>query len=158
MSNVEKKKLCWNCEGSVLRSVSNCPYCGVYIYPEEEEEEDANSRSRPIDPPYKPQEFPKDQIPQAPYAQPMSAAAIHDATDSQERPLTQQTANWKMIMAPLFFLLSGSVFFLFGFLMLLFSNNGLFTLQWNANYWYLYLLVSVPFLYFGWHTLESIQE
>lgn len=154
MPEVEKKKLCWNCDGNVVRSLSNCPYCGVYIYPEEDDEE-SGSRIQSVEPPYKPKPLKENEIPQAPYAKHINSSTSEES--NMQEPVRHR-ADWKMIVSPLIFLLSGSVFFLFGFLMLLFSSNGLFTLQWNANYWYLYLLVSFPFLYFGWHTLENIHE
>jgi len=151
MSNEEKKKLCWNCEGSVLRSASNCPFCGVYLHPEEE---DTRSISKNLDPPYPNRETAK--IPISPYANHKNNSIAEE--EKEVANVAVNKSGWKTVIAPLTFLLSGSVFFLFGFLMLLFSVDGWFTLQWNSDYWYIYLLISIPLLYFGWQTLENINE
>jgi hypothetical protein len=33
MNKVLKKRLCWNCEGSVAVNAETCPYCGVSVIP-----------------------------------------------------------------------------------------------------------------------------
>lgn len=153
MAHEEKTKLCWNCEGNVFRSASNCPFCGVYLHPEEE---DIRASAKSLDPPYHFKEKETTKIPISPYSNPKNNFIAEEEKEISN--VAVHKSGWKMVVAPLAFLLSGSLFFLFGFLMLLFSIDGWFTLQWNANYWYIYLLISVPLLYFGWQTLENIKE
>ena len=33
MNKTAKKRLCWNCEGSVSLEAETCPYCGVSVIP-----------------------------------------------------------------------------------------------------------------------------
>ncbi len=158
-STIKKKKLCWNCEGDVARSTANCPYCGVYLHPEEEPE----SENPPVPedaytPPYNLDESPEEDavIPQAPYP------THEEPSPMQETPiasaLPKNYEGWKQIVIPLSLLMAGSVFFLFSFLMLLFSQNGYFSLRWDASYWFVYLLVALPLLYFGWQSLETLED
>lgn len=156
MSTAIKKKLCWNCEGNVSREATNCPYCAVYLHPtndkiEEESEEELN-------PPYALNIDDDQAIPDAPYGQPSDSnpEIIQEKTPLQI--MHGQSADWKIVVIPLTMLLAGSLSLLFGVLLFLFSHNGTFTLQWNASYWFVYLLASLPLLFVGWKTLQRLQE
>ena len=54
-------------------------------------------------------------------------------------------------------LLAGSVFFLFGLVLALFSHQGVLTLQWDGSIWYVYSALSVPLLIIGWRSLMKIS-
>lgn len=64
----------------------------------------------------------------------------------------------KRIIIPLSMLLSGTVFFLFGLALFLFSKKGVFILQWNGAYWYYYLAFGFLALLFGWKALSGVEE
>jgi hypothetical protein len=55
---------------------------------------------------------------------------------------------------PMLLLIPGTFFLLFGLVLVLFSKEGLLTLHWNARYWFVYLLLSAPLIYFGWKALR----
>lgn len=159
MSAVPKKKLCWNCEGNVSRELDNCPYCGVYVHPLElEGESDWN-------PTYHPSSK-TEEIPSPLYridsknSSNEEEAESSDSIDEEERtlPLSHLLNKLKQDLFPLLFLLMGSGFFLFGIILLLFSQNGTFTLQWPSENGYYFFFVSIPLLFFGWKFLQALEE
>jgi len=156
MNAPAKKRLCWNCEARVSLSEENCTYCGVYLSPatfpglQQDEEIPA--------PMYKPEE--ETSIPKSPYGEMFEE---HSAQKMSHAHHKQLPAAPELIFEPLKsvalslgMLLGGSVFLMFGLILFLFSAENTFTLQWDATYWYVYLLVSAPMLYFGW--LRSRNE
>lgn len=158
MAAQTKKKLCWNCEGRVSFQDENCPYCGVYISPlgvgENENKESLFS------PPYKVDGQEEERhVPASPYPvneepEPtQTPEAVVPSSSKSENPFLSEEV--RTIVLPLVLLLSGSAFFLFGIALLLFSQNGVFTLQWNGGSWYLFLLCALPMLFFGWRYLQQ---
>lgn len=55
-------------------------------------------------------------------------------------------------------LMGGTFFLLFGLLLYFFSNNGYFVLRWSDSYWYVYLAVALPMLYFGIANLKQFND
>ena len=155
MNAIPKKKLCWNCEGNVSVAEENCPYCGVSVRPPSLE-----GVSNNFTPPYQMAHTAKNQtIPPSPYApQIHEESKIEEEKENNQVSSSLPTGEFKNVLIPMLFLLAGSVFFLFGMVLLLFSQNGLFKLSWNGNLWYLYLLVSVPLLFIGWMALQKLKE
>lgn len=134
-----KKKLCWNCEGDVVLNAANCSFCGVSLEVAAMEEE----KKDPFAPPYRLEPNP-DQIPTAPY--PLSPEAKEEQASKDPRSL----------VLGLTLLLLGSTCALFSLILWLFSSpEGILTLRWNGNYWFVYLLVSLPMLYLGWKTTQK---
>lgn len=76
--------------------------------------------------------------------------AAKELRGSQER--------MQQVLLPLLCLSFGSVFFIFGLVLLIFGHDGILTLQWNAERWYVFLLPATALLYFGWHGLPDILE
>lgn len=150
MKTKPKKKLCWNCEGNVTLQAENCPYCGVYLSPGDE------AKDHPFSPPYKnTQTEGNSEVPVAPYAnQEKESSPI----SKEETELDQDKEQITTIVQPLALLLAGSMFFIFGLALLLFSHNGVFSLHWDGNYWYIYLLISLPMLGFGWMFMRNIKD
>lgn len=173
MSAIPKKKLCWNCEGHISHDVDNCPYCGVYVHSrefdedsiwnpnyqkiEEEEREVASSK--------------KDAIPAPLYQISLSGTAAFEEEDSSSRtpqPKTLTSAplaspynifnRLKQELFPILFLMMGSIFFLFGAVLLLFSENGMLVLKWEETYSTYFLLLALPLITAGWHYLQQIEE
>lgn len=146
-ANNVKTKLCWNCEGRVAFTEENCTYCGVYLSPtpigNEEEDDDIPP------PPYRMDGA--REVPPAPYQTEEIVTAKALPADAEQ--------GMKTVLMPLSLLLSGSIFFLFGLVLFLFSSaNGVFTLQWNGELWSLYFFVGVLMLFFGWRTLRHIED
>lgn len=150
MNKPVKQKLCWNCEGSVARTLENCPYCGVYLNPEEEAE---IAETEALKAPYVPRATPEESIPEAPYVQPVAKQAVLPAEN-----LEKSVPSPLKAALPLTLLMSGALSFLFAFLLFFFASDGKLTLQWDADYWPFYAIIAVPLLLAGWKTLDSLPE
>ncbi|WP_068468648.1 hypothetical protein [Candidatus Protochlamydia phocaeensis] len=157
MSAVPQKKLCWNCDGNVSKEIDNCPYCGVYLHAGQEEEDASSwgfsSSSK------------KEEIP-APLYQvngdiansTLSSKSEEEDEEASVSPASLTLAQLKQDVFPLLLLMFGSVFFLFGIILLLFSQNGTLTLQWDSHYWPFFLLLSFPAIYLGWRFLHQMES
>lgn len=150
MNKPQKTKLCWNCEGSVSRTIENCPYCGVYLSPEasdiKEEQKPALSK-----PPYTPKNNKKSDIPKAPYAP-------QEAISTPENTTLVAPSSLQTVFLPLFLLSAGAIALFFAFILMLFATNGKLTLQWDGEQWYLYALAAIPLLAAGWFTLNHFNK
>lgn len=154
MSAIPKKKLCWNCEGNISRETDNCPYCGVYLLVSQEEDIADHT------PPYT--SFSGvEEIP-SPFYQ--REEEVNDGTKKEEPQngdsfLVKKSAlfhHLKQDVFPILFLMMGSLFFLFGVVLYLFSENGTLTLQWKGEDSLYFLLSALPLLGFGWFFLERV--
>ncbi|MFV0340199.1 MAG: hypothetical protein ACK5MA_06160 [Parachlamydiaceae bacterium] len=151
MTKSEKKKLCWNCEGSVSRTIDNCPFCGVYLNPEESPSEEETVEE--LKAPYIPSHEPSKEVPHAPYQPiPEERAMRFEEVEDTYTPL------FKEIVLPLLLLTSGAIAILFTFLLLFFSVHGKLTLQWDAEFWYFYALAAGPLLAVGYYLLRPLQK
>ncbi len=149
MNAIPKKKLCWNCEGNVARTATdNCPFCGVYLHATEEPEEDA------WNPPYRLTTLntkQDEEVPTPPYtSQQEEAPEANVGAQEKTISLPQDTVDIKKEILPLLCFLSASIFFVFGLILLLFSHQGVLTLQWNGSLWPLFLFGSGPLFFFGY--------
>lgn len=150
MSATQKKKLCWNCEGRVSFEEENCPYCSVYLGPAP----DVDGKQDALAPPYRLVEAEDEQeAPESPY--PLQ----DEASQEEEVPnLEIAKSDMKDVVLPLGLLSAGSLFFLFGLMLLVFSDHGTLTLSWNADYWYFYVLLALPALLIGWVSLGRFNQ
>ncbi len=134
MASQEKKKLCWNCEGSVSKSQETCPYCGVYLSPQGLDN-DAITTS-----PFKKSKV-EEEIPAPPY-QPEEAIHADASQDAQQED--------KELLVPLASLMGGVLLAMFGLVIYFFSTNGRLTLSWDSDWGLIFLAVSIPLLYIGY--------
>lgn len=159
METTVKQKLCWNCEARVDFGVESCPSCGVYLSTSPLLEQSTPVANNFSTPPYRYVAVEAEiKIPESPY--PIQETAIEQPKEETKAEIVQTesvitTVLWKLELVPMGLLLAGSIFTLFGLVLLLFSTNGELTLSWNGEYWYLYLLLGVPFLTFGWRALQK---
>lgn len=157
-----KKKLCWNCEGNVSKDAINCPFCGVYLRRDEDLDNDYEDEEEdPLTPPYKminPIET-QAAVPQPPYpaSEVIEQPPLSENSKKWNAPIGKLT-EWKAVFVPILFLLSGSVFLIFGMILSLFSKGGILTLQWQGSLWIWYFVLAFPLLYFGWRTLKNLDE
>lgn len=85
-------------------------------------------------------------------------------SSSHARPTTLQNNSSsmnnvsKLTLRALLLLLPGAIFLLFAMILILFSQDGHLSLQWNAKYWFVYLVVSAPMLYIGFKTLSQLPK
>lgn len=157
MSAVPKKKLCWNCEGNISKEIDNCPYCGVYLHATELEE---NSSWNPSYSFSKTEEIP------SPLYQIQQEQQDDEENKKGTSSVDQETSfkgfylitQLKRDLFPLLFLMMGSVFFLFGVVLLLFSENGTLTLRWQGNDGLYFLFFAFPLILFGWKFLQNLEE
>ena len=158
MSAVPKKKLCWNCEGNVAKEIDNCPYCGVYLHaPDTEDDSIWNPAYRPSSE--------NEEVPSPLY---QIQSEIPQEFEEQGKVVTasdqSESMSWhhlflqlKRDVFPILFLMMGSVFFLFGVVLLLFSQNGTFTLQWQESDGLTFLLFAIPLTGMGWLYLQRLE-
>lgn len=165
MSNIsfmkpkKRQKLCHNCEGEMDLDVIVCPFCAADLREEKPEQKRASynpsflhtnqQTNQSLYPsPYSPKPSPREEEAAVePEAVEMTAAA---------EPAEEKESGSKNIFAPTVFFTLGVQLFLFGFLMLLFSHKGVVVLKWDAHYWFGYVLVSLPFLYFGYKSISRL--
>lgn len=153
-----KQKLCWNCEARVDFGVESCPSCGVYLSTSPLLEQAAPEPVTSVQAPYQHVVLEQEStIPESPY-QFEEVEATEEPSSTEEEEETQATPYWKSEVVPMGLLFAGSIFSLFGLALLLFAEDGVLTLKWNGDYWYLYLLLGVPFLTFGWRLLQQTYE
>ncbi len=157
MSAIPKKKLCWNCEGNVAWHEEDCPYCGVCVkgphLEESSKEQRRPSHISALNPPYRLEQALTTGIPRSPFDIEEDKEEVED-----EKPIEPIRRVEPSSLLPLLLLLLGSLSFVFGLILLLFSKDGVLTLRWNGDYWYLYLLVAIPLLGMGWRVLNRLDS
>lgn len=155
MNTNTHKKLCWNCDGYVHIYEMQCPYCGVdltdYACDEAKGEEKSlsgaienvshNLQNEIIKPPYQNYGHFEEPIKQ-----------VEDLSKEYE---IKEEKDLENPMATLLLLLPGSVLFLLGLTMVLFSADGYLTFKFKSKLWFVYLLGSLPLLFFGYRSLFS---
>lgn len=163
MSSIRNNKVCWNCEGSVHPQAVHCPYCGVSLItgnghgdPVSRSQAVPLARAAPSDipaPPYS--------LPHPGHESPKRSFDRGDwqqAVEEEESPSGFLASFLSGSLVPMILLLPGVVFLLFGLFLALFSDHGILALEWDAKYWFVYVLLSCPLLYFGWRFLKSIGD
>ena len=75
----------------------------------------------------------------------------------EESPAEKQSSEetYQGAVLPLLLLLVGTHLFLLGLLVLFFSSHGRVVLEWNSQYWFLYVLLSAPLLFFGFRLIKK---
>ncbi len=159
MTTITKKKLCWNCEGRVGFSEEHCPFCGVYLSPTPTpggEGQGASEEESP-QPSY---ELDGEQTDNHTHASPFQEPPQDPQLQQVDSPKVALASNEELrrMVTPMGMLLSGSIFFLFGLVLLLFSKDGKLTLQWSSDYWYVYLTFSLAMLFWGWRSLQLVDD
>ncbi|MFT4551949.1 MAG: hypothetical protein ACI9S8_000570 [Chlamydiales bacterium] len=160
MNAIRIRKHCWNCEGEVHVQSFQCHHCGSDLTPQEQEND-------AFAPPYQSSGASSENssIPKPPYPMNYSQQELtvteEEWNGSSSSP-TEQSSNMeksaKTLVLTLVLLTTGSVFFLFSLVLLLFSNDGILTLRWNSEHWPLYLIVSLVSLFYGLKNLGQIKE
>ncbi|MEM1281996.1 MAG: hypothetical protein AAGG81_00425 [Chlamydiota bacterium] len=159
MTNATKKKLCWNCEGRVGFTEEHCPFCGVYLSPTPIPGGVSNDgpEEKVPKPPYQPGGEPmENSVHHSPYHETIQESKASKAENSEA--VNGVNEELRKMITPMGTLLAGSIFFLFGLVLLLFSKDGKLTLQWSSDYWYVYLTFSLALLLWGWRSLQLVDE
>jgi hypothetical protein len=166
MSTKPKKKLCWNCEGNVSVKEVMCPYCGVSLHPSTNGGKEGQKDH--LNPPYKLVNPAHEQhIPlplYAPTAEETEESEPEKEVDQEEEknhsklPLFNSATEASKVVITLALLIGGSIFFIFSLALLLFSDEGYLTLRWNGSFWFVYLLISIPMLIYGWKFIQTLDD
>lgn len=144
MNKVLKTRLCWNCEGSVSIAEETCPFCGVSVVPASLDPSPLNNFA----PPYS---IDKSTSLTSPYI-------VNNEQFSQvQEELEPSIDEFKKTIIATSLLLTGSVFFIFGLALMLFSTDGVFILRWNGTLWFIYSALSLPLLLLGWRSLMKLE-
>ncbi len=139
--------MCYNCEGELDLDVIVCPYCAADLREEKPEQQ------RPS---YNPSVSLKNLTTQQSLYPSQYAEPKAEEEPTQEAAPAVEMEESKNILGPILLLTLGVQLLLFGLLMALFSHHGQLILKWDARFWFLYLLASVPFLIFGYKSLSKI--
>lgn len=142
MKPKKRQKLCHHCEGEVDLDVIVCPFCAADLREEKKPTESYSYRST------------KDLEEGLSNPSFSFKSAIQEKVEKKglEESSLEEVKNrdWLSIVL----VTTGFQLLLFGFLTLLFSQNGMIRISWNASYWFLYLLLGAPFFYFGYKNLS----
>lgn len=150
MTKKNEKRLCWNCEGNVSLHLEQCPYCGVDITQVPENPPFASpfqrygENSAAPTPPYTPNYQNYD----------VSQEEWNNALQQHEEEKEDPPLTHRKEMVALLLLLPGVVFLLFGLLLILFSTDGVLSIEWNESFAYFYFLGAIPLLILGWRALK----
>jgi hypothetical protein len=130
----QKKRLCWNCDGTVDVHLSHCTYCGAELLRNGGEYLEESAHEEPLQDAGN--QYNEDQFEEA------------DEEELAHAPLRQRS-----LTLPFMLLVPGTLLSLFGLMVWLFSRDGALELRWDASYWYVYVLLALPLLIFGWRSL-----
>lgn len=157
MNKPTKKRLCWNCEGSVGIDAESCPYCGVSVVPASL---DSGGTGTSFMPSYTMGSAPDNTIPRSPYSAKETNEEAEEAPKitSQEDESTAPLDEFQNTLMATILLLTGSVFLLFSLALVLFAHDGVLTLQWDGSLWYLYALLALPLLFLGWRYFSKLDR
>ena len=150
MNSKGKGKICWNCEGEVHKEMDQCPYCGTSLSPMQDQENTKNS----------PEVSLTKQSPPSTYSnlseEILKANRILYKKEEEKRESV--SVFEKNPFSALVFFLPGSLFFIFGLILFIFSQEGSLILSWNARYSFLYIVLGSALSWAGWKVLCSCSE
>lgn len=126
----KRQKLCHNCDGDVDLDVIVCPFCAADL---REERPEQTIRSPYLSSSITPEPPPKEEA---------SASSLEEESSSPVMPLLLGSLGCQL--------------FLFGFFLLFFSHDGELVFRWDATKWSLYVLLSLPALFFGYRAWKKI--
>lgn len=133
--------LCWHCEEPVHRYANRCPYCQKSLAGQATNEDQLAQASSKIT------SLPKFEM--------RETVEEQEFTPSAEESFGSQVGH---VLLALFTLLAGSFFFFFGLLILLFSTNGTFSLEWKASSWPYFVSSALGLLITGLWSLSKIEK
>lgn len=159
MEKKDRKKLCAQCEGNIPYNMKHCPFCGF----EQQEKistdffEENNQKNSDLSSLYNPPYLSKS-IGEA--RREITQESINNfSSTSEEREDLQNLENTlaKKELIVIILLSVGGQFMMLGLMLLLFSVDGVVTLQWKSKYWYFYCIFSMPFLLLGLKSLKKFK-
>ncbi len=166
MSTKTHKKLCWNCDGYVHVYEMKCPYCGATLSEYQEEKNQEPNLENPISEAMEQRSTGQQAAPdsfQPPYqSYGQSFTQEPDMGETKQGPKPAQSpknnADVENPLASLLLLIPGSVLFILGLTIALFSTEGSLTFQFRSKFCIFYILGALPLLYLGYKSLFPKKE
>ncbi len=178
MEQLERTKVCWNCEADVSYEATYCPFCGTDLLtssieksgqsPKQDHKFSDQSLQESLASLYKPPYSMRnrqgfgvpDERAESSYLEkePPKKESEDLPTLPEEgiQPLNEkEEVTRKGHILPLLFLMIGAHLFILGALIIFCSKDGMVTLEWKSHFWFIYCLVSLPLLYFGGKMLKN---
>ena len=174
MQQVDRTKVCWDCEADVNDQATYCPFCGTDLlngpapvssplFPRKKDPKFSDqtleeSLASLYNPPYSVRNRQglgvPDEREESLYLEKerKKDAQVNETTsDSFE----VEEPSEKGTVLSLLFLMIGSHFLVLGTLLFLCAKEETVTLQWSSRFWFLYLLIGSPLLYTGIKRLKN---
>jgi hypothetical protein len=166
----ERTKMCPSCDGCVSLNETTCPYCRSNLLEENVDERSTpiKEKSKPLSyeeslsslypPPYKPKvinsntlKFEKD--PKEDYAH-----LDDDDDDPEDEDINNKDhVNSKNALIPTVLFWLGVNMFIFSLILIIFSKEGSLHLRFSSKYWFVYSIIALPFLFFGFKSLKDLD-
>lgn len=137
MKPKKRQKMCYNCEGEIDLDVIVCPFCAADLREE------------------KPEQFRSPFPPKAARVE-VEAIPLPEIGGGESPSGEGEEAREGKAWLPTLLFSLGLQLTLFGLFLLLFSRDGVLSLQWDATLWFLYLLGAIPCLVFGYRGLSKL--
>lgn len=154
MKPKKRQKLCHHCEGEVDLDVIVCPFCAADLREERPEQPKFSASTASIKqlgteqtlypPPYQQRQVPE----------PEEVVTEETVLPETEEPAGGIKALYPTVGPILLFALGAQLFFL-ALAFLLLSDQGTLILQFNANWWPLCLILSIPLLVLGYRFVKD---
>lgn len=157
MKAIDRQKACPNCSGKIPLDVGQCPYCFAQVPVESGKE--ASSKSSPFQesskyaPPYQPKSSLTSNFLVNEEKKFFGESGSHGEEAVLDKQILKEASNksfWPILLLSL-----GGNLLVLGILQFFFAEQGVVKLEMNAGYWFLFLVVSIPLLYFG---LKKLKE
>lgn len=154
MKPKKRQKMCHNCDGEIDIDVIVCPFCAADL--REEKPEQGRSSFGPVVKTFGQGDSASQSLYPPPYTPKLSEAALEEEPTPEEPKEEQKEERPANAFAATALFTMGVQLFLLGLLMLLFSHKGMVVLRWDATYWFIYCLLGIPLLYFGYRALAKL--
>ena len=166
MKPVDRQKMCMNCDGRVPVEATTCPYCSVDLLTQQTEKSDPISRNQAIQdsltslysPPYKGKKTVDLKPNVGERIERVAPIAHHGGTAALPGALPRGEEEGKVGKNVLFSIVAlslGSILFILGLLQIFFSDSGTLRLEWSTKYWFIYLFLALPLLYYGYRKADE---
>lgn len=165
MKPTDRQKVCSNCDGSIAFDAAVCAYCGseqvesdsaqMQLFKHQALQESLTSlysppySQRSSTNPAQESEPVKKKADTFKEVKSVTAGLGAHAMNINPSEADENEAQKQSGLLPILFLSVGSNLCVLGLIQCLFSEGGLLKLEWDASYWFIYCLISLPLLYLG---------
>lgn len=181
MKAKDRVKMCPYCEGNVSFEVESCPYCGSDLVASKRTEpiqkmQEVSSFQDHLEALYRPPYMVREKASAAVESEEEDVATDTPSKNAYQDSLFHQQLDlfgshthipldgeeskqknrfkidpslWSILLITL-----GTQLLVLSLVLLLFSDHGRVVLEWKSRYWLLYLILSLPALYFGYQFIE----